>query len=385
MINNIYAMEEESLNKYLSIIDKENITEAVTSYAGIRGNNPLVEYFGSVALISVSGVITRNLDIMSYLFSSGSASMEELSKVFQACIDNNEIKSIVFDFDTPGGAVTGVNEFAEQIYNARGIKPIKAYVTGMAASAGYYIASACDEIILDEMAQVGSIGVMKSVYKKANNITNFISSQSPLKNIDAESDIGKIEYQSKVDYMAKIFISKVARNRNMSCDEVINKGNKGGLLVGAQAVSNGMADRVLSLDNLLKELNYKEQNKMNENEMKESTKSANPDFNLEEVQNQVLMQERERVSSIMAINVLGCEAIKNEAIKNGDSLQEVHAKIVAFMENKQLEQARVTSDNKVEAIEPVIAVDMEVAQASEEAKHVGAMLELAKSFEKNVR
>ena len=214
-MNNIYAMEESSLNKYLSIYDNTALHEAINKYTGqIDYKTYDASYHGSVGIIHISGIISRHADMFASFFGLGSAAIENIAKDFQSLLDNEEVKSIILDFDTPGGAITGVNELAEIIYNARGVKPIKAYVTGMACSAGYFLAAACDEIIIDEMGQVGSIGVMRVVSKQNEKSVIFKSSQSPMKNIEADSELGKAEYQAKVDYLASIFIDKVLRQQS---------------------------------------------------------------------------------------------------------------------------------------------------------------------------
>src|SRR5690606_953519 len=50
------------------------------------------------------------------------------------------------------------------------------------------------------------------------------------------------------------FVAKVARNLDMAADEVPGKGDHGGLLVGAAAVSAGLAHRLGSLESLIAEL-----------------------------------------------------------------------------------------------------------------------------------
>ena len=257
-MSNVYAMEESALNKYLSIYDNAALHEAINKYAGqVDYKTYDASYHGNVGVIHISGIISRHADMLASFLGMGSAAIENIAKDFQSLLDNDEVKSIILDFDTPGGAITGVNELAEIIYKARGIKPIKAYVTGMACSAGYFLAAACDEIIIDEMGQVGSIGVMRVVSKSNEKSVIFKSSQSPMKNLEAESELGKAEYQSKVDYLASIFIDKVAKYRGITSDEVITRGNRGGVLVGAVAGTAGLADRLGSMDNLINELNNK--------------------------------------------------------------------------------------------------------------------------------
>ena len=383
-MNSIYAMEESALNKYLSIYDNASLHEAINKYAGqVDYKTYDVSYHGNVGIIHISGIISRHADMFAQFFGLGSAAIENLAKDFQSLLDNEEVKSIILDFDTPGGAITGVNELAEIIYNARGIKPIKAYVTGMACSAGYFLASACDEIIIDEMGQVGSIGVMRVVSKQNDKSVIFKSSQSPMKNIEADSELGKAEYQAKVDYLASIFIDKVAKYRGITSDEVITRGNKGGVLVGAVAVTAGLADRLGSMDMLINELNNMNKNHK-EKKMQENEKLEEKHVDVAQVEANAVAAERKRVAELMAINVAGCEKIVQEAISNGATVADTNARIVAYIQSEEYK----ASLNKVEhavvqALEPVVA-GAESDIGKEDAQ-VNAMLALANQFEKSVR
>lgn len=388
-MNNIYAMEESALNKYLSIYDNAALHEAINKYAGqVDYKTYDVSYHGSVGVIHISGIISRHADMLASFLGMGSAAIENIAKDFQSLLDNDEVKSIILDFDTPGGAITGVNELAEIIYNARGIKPIKAYVTGLACSAGYFLASACDEIIIDEMGQVGSIGVMRVVSKSNEKSVIFKSSQSPMKNIEAESELGKAEYQSKVDYLASIFIDKVAKYRGITSDEVINRGNKGGVLVGAVAVAAGLADRLGSMDQLIIELNninkkenYKEKN-MPENLKEQAEEKA---VDTAQIEANAVAAERKRVAELMAIQVPGCEKLVQEAISSGASVADTNARIVAYIQSEEYKASFKKEEHAVvQAVEPIVA-GADMLDISKEDTQVNAMLELSKQFQKELK
>lgn len=388
-MNNIYAMEESSLNKYLSIYDNAALHEAINKYAGqVDYKTYDVTYHGNVGVIHISGIISRHADMFASFFGLGSASIENIAKDFQSLLDNEEVKSIVLDFDTPGGAITGVNELAEIIYKARVIKPIKAYVTGLACSAGYFLAAACDEIIIDEMGSVGSIGVMRVVSKQNDKSVIFKSSQSPMKNIEADSELGKAEYQAKVDYLASIFIDKVAKYRGITADEVINRGNKGGVLVGAVAVTAGLADRLGSMDSLINELNnkskkenYKEKN-MQENLKEHAEEKA---VDTAQIEANAVAAERKRVAELMAINVPGCEKLVQEAISSGASVAEANARIVAYIQSEEYKAAFKKEEHTVvQALEPIVA-GADMSDISKEDAQISAMLELSKQFQKGLR
>lgn len=386
-MNNIYAMEESALNKYLSIYDNAALHEAINKYAGqVDYKTYDVTYHGNVGVINISGIISRHADMLASFLGMGSAAIENIAKDFQSLLDNDEVKSIILDFDTPGGAITGVNELAEIIYNARGIKPIKAYVTGLACSAGYFLAAACDEIIIDEMGSVGSIGVMRVVSKSNEKSVIFKSSQSPMKNVEAESELGKAEYQSKVDYLASIFIDKVAKYRGITSDEVINRGNKGGVLVGAVAVTAGLADRLGSMDSLINELNNKgKKENHKEIKMQENEKLEEKAVDTAQIEANAVAAERKRVAELMAIQVPGCEKLVQEAISSGASVADTNARIVAYIQSEEYKASFKKEEHAVvQAVEPIVA-GADMLDMSKEDTQVKAMLELSKQFEKSVR
>ena len=65
---------------------------------------------------------------------------------------------MIFEINSPGGTPYASKEIATCIENMD--KPAIAWVREHAASGAYWIASACDEIVADELSTVGSIGAM---------------------------------------------------------------------------------------------------------------------------------------------------------------------------------------------------------------------------------
>ena len=76
--------------------------------------------------------------------------------------DNNMVRAMVIRINSPGGAVAPSQEIFEEIRKVRASsgKPIVASFDNVAASGGYYIAAACDEIISNPGSITGSIGVI---------------------------------------------------------------------------------------------------------------------------------------------------------------------------------------------------------------------------------
>jgi len=211
------------------------------------------ETLGPIARIVIDGPIYRYADYFTKY--SGGVTTEALAKEFQAALDDVGVQAIALVIDSPGGEATGINELADTIYQARGQKPIHAYIEGYGASAAYWIASAADTVTVDENALVGSIGTVAGYpdpSKRVKYTIDFVSSQSPKKRVDPTTIDGAAYLQSLVDEMTEVFIAKVMRNRNITRAQILAV--EGGILVGQQAVAAGLADTLGSEEQLLRGL-----------------------------------------------------------------------------------------------------------------------------------
>ncbi len=259
----IWAIKQENLQTILEIAARVNPSlsdvEARLGKKLENKNGSRVE--GEVKVIDLIGPIVRYGDMFSDI--SGARSLSSLKAEFISAVNDPAVSSILFNIDSPGGEASGINEFAELVYNSRGVKPITSYVTDMACSAAYWIASATDKIICEETATLGSIGcvaVMRDTEekdaKKGIKSIQFVSSNSPNKRPDIKTDDGKALIQEQIDSIGDIFIGKVARNRSteskkMSFTDVVNDFGKGGVLIGKAAVKAGLADELGSFESTL--------------------------------------------------------------------------------------------------------------------------------------
>jgi len=252
-----WLMTAEALDTVMAVAAREGDVQALEARLGRPlDNTRSVTVRDGVAIIPVSGPIFRHANLMTEI--SGATATGGLATDIQAALDNPSINVLVLDMDSPGGEATGINELAEMIFQARGIKPIKAYVGGQAASASYWIASAADEVIVDDTAQLGSVGVVLSLRKREDRpgekSYEIVSSNAPNKRPDLETEAGRAQLQTRTDELANVFLDKVARNRSIPRDEVNDRFRQGGIATGALAVEAGMADRLGSLEGLIAEL-----------------------------------------------------------------------------------------------------------------------------------
>lgn len=251
-LQEMYGIYQAALQRRSDGVDFD--PEAVAAKTGTRlDNTRSVEVRDGVAVIPVRGPIFARANLFTQI--SGATSIEVLAKDFNEALENPRVKSILFEINSPGGEVDGTSEFAQHIFDAREQKPIVAYVAHLGASAAYWIASATDEIVAQETASLGSIGVVGTVcvHKDKGHI-EFVSSQSPNKRPNPETEAGRSQIQEHIDDLAQVFINTVARNRDWTAGEVIEKGGAGGLRVGQKAVDSGLADRLGTLEGLISEL-----------------------------------------------------------------------------------------------------------------------------------
>lgn len=252
-----WLITSEALDTVMAVADRQGDVEALETRLGRSlDNTRSVTVRDGVAVIPVTGPIFRYANLFTEI--SGATSTQVLATDFQTAFDDPAIKAIIPVFDTPGGEATGINELGDLIYMMRGRKPVVAYVSGMAASAGYWMASAADEVVVDDTAQLGSVGVVLSLRKREDRpgekSYEIVSSNAPNKRPDLETEAGMAQLQARTDELASVFLDKVARNRGIPREEVNDRFRQGGIATGALAIEAGMADRLGSLESLIAEL-----------------------------------------------------------------------------------------------------------------------------------
>lgn len=274
----LWALPSERLELLLRIADRDTestefqelcarigVTDWRSRALMTRPGEPLkgardITMRGSVAVVPVIGTLFPRANLFTEL--SGGVSTEILARDLQRAADDSAVSAIVLHVDSPGGDANGVNEAAKLIASFRGVKPIKAYVSYLAASGGYWLASAADEIVVDDTAMLGSIGVVTQMTKRSDRAgvrtIEIVSSQSPMKRPDPDTDEGRAAIQERVDALADVFIAAVAKHRGVSPESVVSDFGGGRVLVGARAVAAGMADRIGTLESLLAELNSRQ-------------------------------------------------------------------------------------------------------------------------------
>lgn len=182
---------------------------------------------GPVAIIPVCGTLVKRggyLDSM-----SGLTSYDALRTAVQDAMADTNIKTLLFDIDSPGGEAAGLFDFAEWLTSLRGVKPMIGISNDSAYSAAYAIASCMDKLFVTGIGGVGSIGVYslhvdQSGWDKQNGLT-FTYIHSGDKKVDGNphEPIDKAALKKRQDHVDKIrdmFVALVAKNRGIEAKKI---------------------------------------------------------------------------------------------------------------------------------------------------------------------
>ena len=115
---------------------------------------------GCVGVIQISGPIVSQ-DIGASMFSDGVKGAESIAQEIEKADARSDVKSVIVLVDSPGGSVVGSKEIYDSLRALN--KPSVAYINEMAASGGYYVASAADYIVSQPDALTGNIGARATI------------------------------------------------------------------------------------------------------------------------------------------------------------------------------------------------------------------------------
>ena len=221
---------------------------ALTTWAdpAVRGTQ-LATLRDGIATLPIAGILEPEPSADAWLV--GAVACTTVAADLAALLAHPSVRAIVLSVDSPGGEVAGVHQLATQIFVARPRLPIVAHVTGMATSAGYWIAAAAREVIADPTAILGNVGTILTFIDATDaeqaaglrRIT-LVASQSPRQALDPATEAGREDWQQALDGMAAVFLDDLARFRRMPRRTIARAYGDGACFVGASAVAVGLAD-----------------------------------------------------------------------------------------------------------------------------------------------
>jgi len=207
-----------------------------------------------IALIDVSGVIMNAP--ATRLVGEGEHPVSRLLEQLAVARRDPRVKAVLLRINSPGGSVVASELMHDEITHFKETgKPVIAVLMDVAASGGYYIACACDEVVAQPSTVTGSIGVIMQMVELSETMrmigvrTDAIvsgpskDSGSPLRAMRPEE---RERFQAIVDEMYDRFVAVVAAGRpGLGADQVRAVAD-GRIYTAAQALELGLIDRVAS-------------------------------------------------------------------------------------------------------------------------------------------
>lgn len=208
---------------------------------------------GAVAVLPLYGVLAPKAGLVNGASSPAGTGLDAFAQMFRSAMSDPAVGSILIDIDSPGGQVDGVPEVAKMIRDERGQKPIVALANTCAASGAYWIASACDEVVVSPSGEVGSIGVycahqdlsgaleQDGVKVTLVSAGKFKVEGNPFEPLSEEA---LAAIQADVDSIYADFLADVAKGRGITAATVQSDYGEGRTLLARSALKAGMVDRV---------------------------------------------------------------------------------------------------------------------------------------------
>jgi protease-4 len=174
--------------------------------------------------------------------------------------DNALVKGIVIRINSPGGAIAPSQEIYSEILKTReeSGKPIVASLDSVAASGGFYIAAACDQIVANPGSITGSIGVILQWLDLSNLVTwakmrdetivsgTMKAAGSPYRTLSPEE---RNYFQRLVSQLHVQFVKAVAAGRKGKISEAdVSRLADGRVFTGEEAHSLKLVDQLGNLD-----------------------------------------------------------------------------------------------------------------------------------------
>jgi len=211
--------------------------------------------FDKIAMIDVSGVILNAPKPK--LIGAGEHAVSLLLEQLDMARRDGSVKAVLLRINSPGGTVVASGLMHDEITHFRKTtgKPVIAVMMDVAASGGYYIACACDEIIAQPSTVTGSIGVVMQLFDLTGTMNligvrgdaivsgAFKDAGSPLRTMRPEE---RELFQAIVTDMYERFVAVVVAGRRLD-ESAVRRLADGRVYTANQALDAGLIDRIATL------------------------------------------------------------------------------------------------------------------------------------------
>jgi protease-4 len=209
------------------------------------GREALLPLGASVAVIPLEGEITQS---------------DEFVEAIKRLGERADVRAVVVRINSPGGGVAPSQEMYGSLRRLGQHKPVVASLGSVAASGGYYVASAADVIVASPGSLTGSIGVILPV-TNVTGLLDKIGVQATVVKAGSLKDMGsplramtpeeQALLQQLIDEVHQQFIDAVAAGRKMDADRARSLAD-GRVFSGQQAKQAGLVDELGGLEDAIR-------------------------------------------------------------------------------------------------------------------------------------
>src|SRR5213595_4122895 len=199
-----------------------------------------------IAVITMRGLISSSLP-----GSVTDSMVDDMRVALQQARDDDRVKAIVLEIDSPGGEVTASDAIYSALVEARAKKPVVIYMDSLAASGGYYVSCGGKFLMASETTITGSIGVIiqtlnyEQLFNKVG-LASVVFKSGKFKDIlSGTRQVTPEERELIQGFVMKTyekFLGIVARERNLPADALRNSVADGRILSGKDALENKLID-----------------------------------------------------------------------------------------------------------------------------------------------
>lgn len=161
----------------------------------------------------------------------GTVGAKDLVAHLQAAREDDNIKAIVLRINSPGGSALASDVLWQELMLTKAQKPVVASLSDVAASGGYYLASACDRIVAQPTTITGSIGIFGLFLDVNALLKNKLGITTDVVKLGSSADLlsnpgrpftthEKTVIQRIIDCGYATFLERVATGRGMDVKEV---------------------------------------------------------------------------------------------------------------------------------------------------------------------
>lgn len=202
-------------------------------------------------------IIVAEGDIVSSTEDDASMSAKDISEEISKARKDEKVKAIVLRVNSPGGSAIASDLVWREVILTKGVKPIIASMSTVAASGGYYIAMACDTIVAQPNTITGSIGVFGIFFNVKELINDKLGVFSDGVKTGEFSDLGnparafspyeRQMIQTEIDEIYRDFTTKASEARKMPLEELLAVAS-GRVWSGTDAKERKLVDVLGNLD-----------------------------------------------------------------------------------------------------------------------------------------